>query len=128
MPDDDQITPQKGDSDVPLPVLGQKYIIKVEKLTHGGAGLAHINEIPVFIPGSLPGQEVEITLEKHKGSYAEGHVEKVLKKSFDEVASRCSHCHDCGGCAWQNLPYNKQIEYKEEIVREVKKVLDKKYF
>ncbi len=97
---------------------GQKYTIKVEKLTHGGSGLAHIDGIPVFIPGSLPGQEVEITIEKHKGRYAEGKVEKVLRKSFDEVASRCSHCHDCGGCAWQNLPYNKQIEYKEEIVRE----------
>ncbi|MBU0766974.1 23S rRNA (uracil(1939)-C(5))-methyltransferase RlmD [Patescibacteria group bacterium] len=97
---------------------GQQYIVKIEKLTHGGAGLAHMDGIPVFIAGSIPGQEVEITILKNKGSYYEAKVFKVLRKSKDEVMPKCSHCHDCGGCVWQNLPYNKQIAYKEEIVRE----------
>ncbi len=134
MPDDAQITPQKGDSvrsskkddlgsakpkkQTSDPKLGQKYTVSIEKLTHGGSGLVHIEGMPVFVPNSLPGQEVEITIGKHKGSYAEGRVDKVLKKSVDQIAPKCGHCHDCGGCVWQNLPYNKQIEYKEEIVKE----------
>ena len=97
---------------------GQQHIVTIEKLTHGGAGLAHLGGITVFIADSIPDQKVEITITKDKGSYAEAKVRQVLKKSKDEVMPKCSHCHDCGGCVWQNLPYNKQIAYKEEIVRE----------
>ncbi|MCF7844390.1 MAG: 23S rRNA (uracil(1939)-C(5))-methyltransferase RlmD [Kiritimatiellales bacterium] len=97
---------------------GQQHTVAIEKLTHGGAGLAHIEGLPIFIAGTIPGQKVEITITKNKGSYAEAKVRQVLSKSIDEIMPKCSHCHDCGGCVWQNLPYNKQIAYKEEIVRE----------
>ncbi|MBI3332122.1 23S rRNA (uracil(1939)-C(5))-methyltransferase RlmD [Candidatus Peregrinibacteria bacterium] len=97
---------------------GQIYTVLIEKLTHGGAGLSHIEGIPIFIPDTIPGQQVEVVLTKNKESYFEGKVQKVLRKAKDEVMPRCSHFHDCGGCVWQNLPYNKQIDYKEDIVRE----------
>ncbi|OGJ56419.1 23S rRNA (uracil-5-)-methyltransferase RumA [Candidatus Peribacteria bacterium RIFCSPHIGHO2_02_FULL_52_16] len=87
-------------------------------MTHGGAGLAHIDGIPVFVPDSIPGQQVEIVITKNKESYREAKVTKVLRKAKDEIMPRCSHFHDCGGCVWQNLPYDKQINYKEDIVRE----------
>ena len=97
---------------------GQQHTVTIEKLTHGGAGLAHIDGLAVFVPGTIPGQKVEITLTKRKEQYCEAKLLRVLKKSKDEVQPRCSHCHDCGGCTWQNLPYDKQINFKEEIVRE----------
>jgi 23S rRNA (uracil1939-C5)-methyltransferase len=90
----------------------------VEKLTFGGSGLAHIGKVPVFVPGTIPGQKVEVRITKNKGSYYEGRLQKVLRKAKEEVMPTCQHCHECGGCVWQNLPYNKQIGYKEEIVRE----------
>src|SRR3989338_4856738 len=104
-----------GDS---LVRAGQQHRVTIEKLTHGGAGLAHIDGLAVFVPGTIPGQKVEITLTKRKEQYCEAKLLRVLKKSKDEVQPRCSHCHDCGGCTWQNLPYDKQINFKEEIVRE----------
>ena len=97
---------------------GKAYTVTIEKLTHGGAGLAHIDGIPVFVPDSIPGQQVEIVITKNKESYREAKVTKVLRKAKDEIMPRCSHFHDCGGCVWQNLPYDKQINYKEDIVRE----------
>ncbi len=97
---------------------GQLHTVTVEKLTYGGAGLAHIGGISVFIPGSIPGQQAEVVITKAKDRFAEAKVHKILKKSKDEIMPRCPHFHDCGGCVWQNLPYNKQIDYKEEIVRE----------
>jgi len=97
---------------------GQQHTVTIEKLTHGGAGLAHIDGLAVFVPGTIPGQKVEITLTKRKEQYCEAKLLRVLKKSKDEVQPCCSHCHDCGGCTWQNLPYDKQINFKEEIVRE----------
>jgi 23S rRNA (uracil1939-C5)-methyltransferase len=87
-------------------------------LTFGGAGLTHIGTLPVFVPDSIPGQSVEIVITKRRDSYAEAKVQKVLRKAKDEIAPRCPHAHDCGGCVWQNLPYDKQINYKEDIVRE----------
>ena len=80
--------------------------------------MAHIDTIAVFIPGTLPGQEVEILVTKNKGTFLEAKIEKIKKKSKDEILPKCSHCHECGGCAWQNLAYQKQIAYKEDIVRE----------
>src|SRR3990167_5568519 len=94
---------------------GKPYTVTIEKLTHGGAGLAHIDGIPVFVPDSIPGQQVEIVITKNKDSYREGKVTKVIRKAKDEIMPRCSHFHDCGGCVWQNLPYDKQINYKEDI-------------
>lgn len=97
---------------------GQQHTVKVEKLTHGGAGLAHIDGMAVFVPGTIPGQEVEITIKKKRDTYCEARLVKVLKRAKDEIRPRCTHFHDCGGCVWQNLPYDKQIDYKEQIVRD----------
>ena len=92
--------------------------VTIEKLTFGGSGLAHIDGMPVFVPDTIPGQQVEIELVKKKDNFAEGKVVKVVRKARDEIPARCGHFHDCGGCIWQNLPYDKQISYKEDIVRE----------
>lgn len=104
--------PQGG----PLP--GHRYNVTVEKLTFGGSGLTHIDGVPVFVPDTIPGQQVEITVTKRKDQYAEGRLEKLLRRAKDEITPRCSHFHDCGGCLMQNLPYDKQIAYKEEMIRE----------
>ncbi len=80
--------------------------------------MAHIDGIPVFVADAIPGQQLEIVITKRKENFLEAKVTKVLRKAKDEVMPRCSHFHDCGGCVWQNLPYDKQISYKEDIVRE----------
>lgn len=97
---------------------GQEHTVSIEKLTYGGAGLAHIDGQAVFVPGTIPGQKVKIRITKNKGKYLESKLLSVEKKAFEEIQPRCQHFHDCGGCSWQNLPYNKQIDYKEQIIRE----------
>ncbi len=97
---------------------GQRHTVTIEKVTFGGAGLTHVDGMPVFVPDAIPGQQLQVVLTKVKDRYAEAKVEKLLKRAKDEVPARCEHFAECGGCVWQNLPYNKQIEYKEEIVRE----------
>ncbi len=97
---------------------GQNYTVTIEKLTHGGSGMAQIDGYPIFVPGSIPGQQVSIVITKQKDRYAEAKVVKVVRKAFDEIQPRCPHFGQCGCCTWQNLPYNKQLLYKEDIVRE----------
>lgn len=101
-----------------MSIAGQEHTVSIEKLTFGGAGLAHINGQAVFVPGCVPGQTALICITKNKGSYLESRLIKVVKRALHEVQPRCKHFHDCGGCTWQNLPYNKQIEYKEDIIRD----------
>ncbi|MDA0376668.1 MAG: 23S rRNA (uracil(1939)-C(5))-methyltransferase RlmD [bacterium] len=97
---------------------GQEYTVSIEKLTFGGAGLAHIDGQTIFVPGAIPGQQVRISITKNKGRYCESKILKVIKRAIEEIQPRCQHFHDCGGCTWQNLPYDKQIDYKEQIIRE----------
>ncbi|MBT4119783.1 MAG: 23S rRNA (uracil(1939)-C(5))-methyltransferase RlmD [Candidatus Peribacter sp.] len=97
---------------------GQEHTVSIEKLTFGGAGLARIDGQTVFVPGAIPGQTVQICITKNKGRYLESRLVKVIKRAMEEIQPRCEHFHDCGGCTWQNLPYDKQIDYKEQIIRE----------
>lgn len=97
---------------------GQEHTVTIEKLTFGGSGLAHVDGIPVFVTDSIPGQHLQIVITKKKDAYAEAKIRKVLRKAKDEILPKCPHFHECGGCVWQNLPYDKQIAYKEDIVRE----------
>lgn len=116
VPEEGQNLPQNG---VPGVKPGQQLTVTIEKLTFGGAGLAHTPDgMTIFIPGTIPGQQVQITITKNKGRYLEAKIDNVIRKSKDEIMPRCQHFHDCGGCTWQNLPYDKQIKYKEDIVRE----------
>src|SRR3989339_1603764 len=94
---------------------GQQHTVSIEKVAHGGAGLAMIDVIPVFVQTAIPGQKVEIVITKRRDRYAEAKVIKVLQRAKDEVPARCPHFAECGGCSWQNLPYNKQLSYKEDI-------------
>ncbi len=103
--------------DVPLHA-GQEHDVTIEKLTHGGSGFATLNGISVFVTGAVPGQQVTVALTKVKDRYAEARIVKILRKSKDEIPARCPHFGTCGGCQWQQLPYDKQLTYKEGIVRE----------
>ncbi|MBI2635721.1 23S rRNA (uracil(1939)-C(5))-methyltransferase RlmD [Candidatus Peregrinibacteria bacterium] len=100
------------------PADGQRHIVTIEKLTFGGAGLAHLDGLAVFVPDTIPGQRVEIAITKKKDTFAEAVALKVVRRAKDEIPARCPHFHDCGGCIWQNLPYDKQIAYKEDIISE----------
>jgi 23S rRNA (uracil1939-C5)-methyltransferase len=104
----------------PEPVLhpGQHYTVTVEKLTFGGSGLAHVEGFPVFIDDAIPGQQLEIVVTKRRDRYMEAKIHKVLRHAKDEIQSKCKHFGECGGCQWQNLAYDKQLSYKEDIVRE----------
>ncbi len=97
---------------------GQTHTVTIEKVTHGGAGLAHIDGFTVFVSGAIPGQQAEIVITKQTPRFAEAKVLKVIRKAKDEIMPRCQHFHDCGGCTWQNLAYDKQLSYKEDIIRE----------
>jgi 23S rRNA (uracil1939-C5)-methyltransferase len=92
--------------------------IKIEKLIYGGEGLAHHSGSTVFVPYVLPGELVRATPVEEKKKFIRVRVEQLLEPSPARVAPRCPHYSVCGGCDYQHIPYEAQLTYKTEILRE----------
>ncbi len=83
-----------------------------------GNSLARVNDLVVFIPYGAPGDIVDVKLDKKKKSYAEGHIERIIKPSPIRVQPKCEHFGTCGGCRWQHLPYEFQLKCKQQQVKD----------
>lgn len=70
----------------------------------------------VFIPFGAPGDVADVKIDRKKRSYAEGHIERLVKPSERRETPKCAHFGVCGGCKWQHLPYELQLELKQRVV------------
>ena len=95
-----------------------KVIREVEVIGYAAEGrsLAKIDGKVYFIEGAVPGDTVDLLLTKNKKDWAEGKAVYFHKLSENRVQPFCSHFGVCGGCKWQMLPYDKQLEYKQQEV------------
>jgi 23S rRNA (uracil1939-C5)-methyltransferase len=83
-----------------------------------GKSLAKAEGKVIFIEGVVPGDVVDVLLLKSKKDWAEGRPMHFHSYSTDRVQPFCSHFGVCGGCQWQMLPYEKQLEFKQRQVRD----------
>jgi 23S rRNA (uracil1939-C5)-methyltransferase len=95
------------------------FNVQLEKLTYGGDAIGRLPDgRAVFVPFGLPGERVRVRLAEEKKNFARGELVEVLEPSPDHITPRCKHFGICGGCHYQNLPYEKQLEAKTEILRD----------
>ena len=88
-----------------------------------GKALARVDGKVIFIEGAVPGDTADILLTKNKKDWAEGRVFKMQQLSVERVQPFCRHFGVCGGCKWQMLPYEKQLEYKQqEAIQNLKRI------
>jgi 23S rRNA (uracil1939-C5)-methyltransferase len=92
--------------------------ITIEKLIYGGDGLAHHDGSAVFVPFVLPAERVAAEAVEQKKKFVRVRMEKLLEASPGRVEPRCPHFTFCGGCHYQHIPYEAQLQYKTEILRE----------
>lgn len=100
---------------------GENITLKIEKLAFGGAGIGYADndeKFVVFVEGVVPGDEVVAQLKKVKPKYAEARKIEILKPSPLRIQPKCQHFGKCGGCAFQCLTYEKQLEEKQSQVKE----------
>ena len=95
----------------------------LEKVTIADAGaegmaVAKVDGLVVFVPFVVPGDVVDIQLYKKKKNYAEGRAVAIKKPSPLRVDAQCTHFGICGGCKWQTLRYESQLEAKQRQVRD----------
>jgi 23S rRNA (uracil1939-C5)-methyltransferase len=83
-----------------------------------GKCVARIEEKVYFVDGGVPGDLIDLLVEKDKKSYGEGRVYRLKKPSPDRQDAFCKHFGVCGGCKWQNLSYPRQLELKTKQVKD----------
>lgn len=100
--------------------IGEKLGIKIEKIVFGGEGLGRIDGFTIFVPMSVPGDVLEIEIISVKKSYARGLITKIIKPGKNRIddISKVSF-EDFDGCDFGMLKYEKQLEYKNEMLKEV---------
>ncbi|TWT24083.1 23S rRNA (uracil(1939)-C(5))-methyltransferase RlmD [Planomicrobium sp. CPCC 101110] len=95
-----------------------RLLVRVEDLTHDGAGVAKVEGYPLFIHGALPGEDVEVHVLKTLKSYGFAKLLEVKHASPFRVTAPCPVFDTCGGCQIQHLSYEGQMTFKRKLVRD----------
>ena len=90
--------------------------VLIEDYAAEGKSLARVNGKVIFVEGAVPGDVVDVQLQKNKADWGEGFVKKYHTYSPIRVQPFCAHFGVCGGCQWQMLPYDQQLVYKHKQV------------
>ena len=97
----------------PLPLLEG---VTIEAVAAEGKCLFHWEDLVVFVPFCVPGDVCDVQIRRKKHSFAEGEVVRFIKYSNVRAIPFCQHFGVCGGCKWQNMPYEEQLKFKQQQV------------
>jgi 23S rRNA (uracil1939-C5)-methyltransferase len=97
----------------PLPLLES---VTIEAVAAEGKCLFHWDDLVVFVPFCVPGDVCDVQIRRKKHSFAEGEVTRFIEYSNVRANPFCKHFGVCGGCKWQNLPYEEQLKFKQQQV------------
>ncbi|CCH65844.1 RNA methyltransferase, TrmA family [Richelia intracellularis HM01] len=95
---------------------GKVVEIKITDLSDTGDGVGRKQERVVFVPDTVPGDNVIVRLTNVKHQYAHGKIQKLIKSSPQRVRPSCIVADKCGGCQWQHIHYNYQLKAKQNQV------------
>lgn len=111
----------------------EKINLKIENLIFGGEGLAHYRGFTIFLPYGCPGDEVEAEITEIKKDYARAKITKIITPSPDRISPPCPYFYHldeqvedklfCGGCDWQNIKYETQLQLKTSMVKDALKYI-----
>ena len=92
--------------------------VTIEAVAAEGKALTHVDGMVVFVDFAVPGDVVDIQVYKKKKNYMEGFIKRIVKPSEHRLQPFCEHFGVCGGCRWQPLPYEMQLEAKRQQVED----------
>lgn len=92
--------------------------LEITTLAAEGKAMGRWNDVVVFVPMTVPGDVVDVQIRVKRRRFMEGYVVEYVHKSLLRSKPFCEHFGICGGCKWQNLPYEEQLRFKTEQVRD----------
>lgn len=102
-------------------VVKQRIPLKIKRMGINGEGIGFYKKQLVFVPGALKGEEVFCQVTKVERNFAEARLLKVNKASKFRVNPRCPIYEECGGCQIMHLRYDKQLEFKADLLKQALK-------
>jgi 23S rRNA (uracil1939-C5)-methyltransferase len=90
--------------------------IEVETMAAEGKCVGHVNGQVIFLQGCAPGDVVDAQLTKIKSAFLEATVTNIKSFSPNRTQPFCIHFGLCGGCSWQHIQYQTQLQYKQQQV------------
>lgn len=99
--------------------LGSRLTVKIDDIAFGGEGVARVDGFVVFVPFVVPGEEVEVELIEVKKSFARAKLVRVNSPAPNRVTPECKYFAACGGCQYQHIAYNSQLDYKRKQVADL---------
>lgn len=97
----------------------QELDVRIENLTNEGKGVARVDGWVVFVPFALPGELVRCRIFRNHKNYSDSDLVEVIEASPDRVPPVCEIFGTCGGCQYQHLAYERQLEWKRRQVEEL---------
>lgn len=95
----------------------ETFDLKLEKLTYGGEAMGRLpDNRAVFVTFGLPGERVRVRLVEEKKNFARGEIVELVEPSLDRIKAKCKHFGECGGCHYQHLRYERQLQVKTSIL------------
>jgi len=101
--------------------------VEITGIAPEGKGFARLDGKVIFVESAVPGDTVEVLVEKNKKDYAKGRISQIEKPSNLRVEPFCEHFGTCGGCKWQFLEYEQQLQFKQQIVEDALRRTGKLY-
>jgi tRNA/tmRNA/rRNA uracil-C5-methylase (TrmA/RlmC/RlmD family) len=99
--------------------VGNKVELKIQDIAFGGEGVARTDDFVVFVPFVIPGEFVHGEITEVKKKFARAKLLKVLEPSPERVQPQCRYFRECGGCQYQHLAYEAQLEWKRKQVQDL---------
>lgn len=96
----------------------QTLTLKIKRLGINGEGIAYYKRLIIFVTGALPNETIVARISKATPRFAEADLVKIIKKSPDRIIPPCPVYEECGGCQLQHLAYNKQLDFKKDLLRQ----------
>jgi 23S rRNA (uracil1939-C5)-methyltransferase len=94
-------------------VKAKTYELEIETLSNEGRGISHVDDKIVFTRGALPGEKVIANRSLSRAKYEEADVVEILTPSPDRIEPKCAVYGICGGCSFQHLSSENQINAKQ---------------
>ena len=98
-------------------LVGTRASVKISDLNHDGEGVGRLENLVIFVPGALPGEEAKIEIVEQRKNYLRAQLIEITIKSPDRITPPCSYFYTCGGCQLQHLAYPGQLIWKESRVK-----------
>ena len=96
---------------------GSQLEVKIEAIEFPSKGIGYHEGLKVYVKNAFPGQTILGRVSKKRKDYIELKPLEIIEKAEYEIEQKCPHFGICGGCSSQNIPYEKQLELKCDMVK-----------